>query len=154
MPYAQWPTRVLGYLVDMLVTVPVVLVFYLIGGSVVASLASMGGDLGSNLSGGACCVLIVFFPLSFLLVGLFNRMYLVSKRGYSIGQGVVKVKVVDANGNLLTMGSAFIRLLAQFGLSLLPLGSLLDLLWPLWDQRKQTLHDKAVGCYVVMSPHA
>jgi uncharacterized RDD family membrane protein YckC len=26
---------------------------------------------------------------------------------------------------------------------------LLDLLWPLWDERNQTLHDKIVKSYVV-----
>jgi uncharacterized RDD family membrane protein YckC len=28
-------------------------------------------------------------------------------------------------------------------------GGLLDLLWPLWDEQRQTLHDKAVGSFVV-----
>ena len=43
-------------------------------------------------------------------------------------------------------------LLAHVGLSFLgPLG-IIDLLWPLWDERRQTLHDKAVGCYVITNP--
>jgi uncharacterized RDD family membrane protein YckC len=78
----------------------------------------------------------------------------VSQRGYSIGQGVVKVKVVDANGQLLTQGTAFVRLLAQAGMGLVPFLPLLDLLWPLWDVRRQTLHDKAVNCYVITNPQA
>ena len=60
------------------------------------------------------------------------------------------MKVVDGNGNLLSMGTAFIRLLAQVALNFVPVvGPLLDLLWPLWDERRQTLHDKAVGSYVL-----
>jgi uncharacterized RDD family membrane protein YckC len=76
-------------------------------------------------------------------------VYLVSLRGYSIGQGVVKVKVVDQSGNLLSQGTALIRLLAQAGMGFVPFLPILDLLWPLWDERRQTLHDKAVGCYVI-----
>ena len=26
---------------------------------------------------------------------------------------------------------------------------LLDVLWPLWDEQKQTLHDKAAGTFVI-----
>jgi len=31
---------------------------------------------------------------------------------------------------------------------------ILDLLWPLWDQWKQTLHDKVVNSYVINFPQA
>jgi uncharacterized RDD family membrane protein YckC len=96
--------------------------------------------------------MIILFPVATLLVGLYNRVYLISQRGYSIGQGIVKVKVVDASGRLLSMGTAFVRLLAQAGMGFVPFLPLLDLLWPLWDERRQTLHDKAVGCYVINQP--
>jgi len=76
----------------------------------------------------------------------------VSQRGCSIGQGVVKVKVVDPSGRFLTQGTAFVRLLAQAGMGLVPFLPILDLLWPLWDERRQTLHDKAVSCYVINDP--
>ncbi len=96
--------------------------------------------------------MLLLLPLASLLVGLWNKAYLVSKRGASIGQGVMKVKVVDAQGQLLTMGQAVLRLLAHVGLSFVPLVGIVDLLWPLWDERRQTLHDKAVGCYVITNP--
>jgi uncharacterized RDD family membrane protein YckC len=97
-------------------------------------------------------MLLLLFPVATLLVGFYNSVYLIAQRGFSIGQCVVKVKVVDAYGNLLTQGTAFVRLLARVGLGFVPFGSLLDMLWPLWDDRRQTLHDKAVGCYVVNNP--
>jgi uncharacterized RDD family membrane protein YckC len=94
--------------------------------------------------------MILLFPVSSLLVGLFNGVYLVAQRGASIGQGVMHLKVVDINGNLLTTGTAFIRLIARVALGFLPMvGPLLDLLWPLWDDKRQTLHDKAVGSFVL-----
>jgi uncharacterized RDD family membrane protein YckC len=149
MDYAPWATRVGGYLIDGLLVGAGMLVIWFIAGTLLAGLASLGGENMSGAASGTCCLLILLFPIATLLVGLYNRMYLVSSRGYSIGQGVVKVKVVDASGNLLSQGTAFVRLLAQAGMGLVPFLPLLDLLWPLWDERRQTLHDKAVGCYVI-----
>ena len=146
MMYAPWATRVLGYLIDIFLVGAVMVVLYLILGGMFTTFAHLGSE---NAASGVCCLWIALFVPAMLLVGLFNRVYLVSSRGYSIGQGIVRIKVVDGAGNLLTMGTAFIRLLAQIGLSLLPFGGLIDLLWPLWDERRQTLHDKAVGCYVI-----
>ncbi len=34
-----------------------------------------------------------------------------------------------------------------FGIFVIP--ALLDYLWPLWDEKKQSLHDKVVGSVVV-----
>jgi uncharacterized RDD family membrane protein YckC len=148
MMYAPWATRVLGYLIDSLLVGVVMGLLYLLLGAVLVGLA---GGVSDNAASGMCCAMIILFPVSTLLVGFLNRVYLVSTRGYSIGQGVVKVKVVDGRGNLLSTGTAFIRLLAQVGMGFVPILSLVDLLWPLWDERRQTLHDKAVGCYVIMN---
>jgi uncharacterized RDD family membrane protein YckC len=144
--YAEWADRVVGFLIDMVLVGAGMGILYFL---TIGLFATMAG-LGSSLAGGMCCMMILLFPLSSLLVGLFNGVYLVAQRGASIGQGVMNLKVVDINGNLLTTGTAFIRLLARVALGFLPMvGPLLDLLWPLWDEKKQTLHDKAVGSYVL-----
>jgi uncharacterized RDD family membrane protein YckC len=157
---ATWASRAVGYLIDhlMVVAVMVVLdgigiaVFFAIGAAGVG-VAGANSDAGaavlSGLSSGTCCVMLVAFPLAALGVGIWNRVHLVSKRGYSIGQGVMKLRVMDAGGRNLAFGTALIRLLAQVGLSMVPFASVLDLLWPLWDPQRQTLHDKAVGSFVV-----
>jgi RDD family protein/zinc ribbon protein len=147
--YATWPTRAIGYIIDTLLVAPVMLLLYFLLGGLMGAFASVGGR---DVARGMCCFLIVLFPLATLGVGLFNRVYLIASRGYSIGQGLVKVKVVDANGALLSQGTAFIRLLAQIAMGLVPVLPLLDLLWPLWDLQRQTLHDKAVSCYVINNP--
>src|SRR5271155_2824211 len=142
--YAEWADRVVGFLIDMLLVGAGMGVLYFVTLGLFATLAG----LGSSLAGGMCCMLILLFPVSTLLVGLFNGVYLVAQRGASIGQGVMNLKVVDVNGNLLSTGTAFIRLLARVALGFVPMvGPLLDLLWPLWDDKKQTLHDKAVGSF-------
>jgi uncharacterized RDD family membrane protein YckC len=144
--YAMWADRVVGYLIDLVLVGVGMGVLYLVLGGLFAMMAG----LGSSLAGGMCCMMILLFPMSSLLVGLFNGVYLVAQRGASIGQGVMNLKVVDINGNLLSTGTAFIRLIARVALGFFPMvGPLLDLLWPLWDEKRQTLHDKAVGSYVL-----
>jgi uncharacterized RDD family membrane protein YckC len=145
--YAVWADRVIGYVIDSLLVGAGMGILYLFAGALLTTLSGFGGQ---SLGSGMCCMLICLFPLAMLLVGLYNRVYLVATRGASIGQGLMRLKVVDGNGNLLSMGTAFIRLLAQVALNFVPVvGPLLDLLWPLWDERRQTLHDKAVGSYVL-----
>lgn len=142
-------SRAIGYIIDSVLVGAVACLLYLVLGGLLATVA---GSLDQNAAATMCCVAILLFPLATLLVGLYNRVYLVSQRGSSIGQGVVKVKVVDAGGRLLSQGTALVRLLAQAGMTLVPFLPLLDLLWPLWDERRQTLHDKAVSCYVINNP--
>jgi uncharacterized RDD family membrane protein YckC len=96
--------------------------------------------------------MLLLTPVSTLLVGAYNKVYLVSTRGYSVGHGMMKIKVVNAQGDKLDMGKAFVRLIVQAAMSLIWFLSLLDHLWPLWDVRRQTLHDKAVDSYVINNP--
>ena len=150
--YATWSNRVFAYLIDSLLVGGAMILLYLVAGGLFTGMAALAGGRSSGAAGGMCCMLILIFPVATLLVGFYNRVYLVAQRGYSIGQGVMHLKVVDAAGGLLTQSTAFIRLLAQAGLSLVPLLGVLDLLWPLWDERRQTLHDKAVNCFVINNP--
>jgi len=151
MDYATWGTRALGYIVDSLLVGVVVGVVYALAGGMMAAVAGLAGH---HAAGGVCCLMLVLFPVASLAVGLYNRVYLVAQRGYSIGQGLVKVKVVDGSGRLISQQAALIRLLAHVGMSLIAFLGLIDLLWPLWDERRQTLHDKAVSCYVIHNPGA
>lgn len=145
--YATWSTRAIGYIIDALLVGAGMAVLYFVVGAMLASMFHFAG--GPEASGTICCMMIVLFPLATFLVGIYNSVYLIAQRGYSIGQGVVKVMVVDAAGNLLTTGAAWIRLLVRVAFGFVPFLPLLDLLWPLWDVRRQTLHDKAVNCYVI-----
>jgi len=153
MPYATWGDRVIGYLIDSVLVGIAMIILYSVLGTFFLAVGGLSGlrrpETLGPFSGGICCLMIVVFPIATLLVGLFNRVYLVATRGASIGQGVMKLKVVDGNGNLLSMGTAFVRLLAQVVLAMLQVGFVLDVLWPLWDEKRQTLHDKAVNCYVI-----
>lgn len=157
--YATWANRAIGYLIDSIFVVIAMAILGFISSAIFGSAMSLGSlgnsaDLGflQSVGGIGCCCTLALFPVAILGVGLYNKVYLLSKRGFSIGQGIMKIKIVDATGAKLSFQTALIRLLAQAGLSLIPIGSLLDLLWPLWDAQRQTLHDKAVGSFAINNP--
>ena len=162
MNYALWADRVIAAIVDVALAFAVMIALWFVvfvAAGIFSGLATAtGGGRRGNApnpvaSAGACascCMLIILPPISYLIIGLLNKVYLVSKRGYSIGQGLVRLRVVDPQGNFISMGTALIRLLATVGLGFVPVvGGFLDLLWPLWDPQRQTLHDKAVDTFVV-----
>ncbi|MGA8581523.1 MAG: RDD family protein [Bryobacteraceae bacterium] len=147
--YASWGNRAVGFLIDGLLVGVGMAILYFLAATVLASIAGLAGH---GAFAGMCCMFLLLFPAATLLVGLYNGVYLIAQRGYSIGQGVVHVKTVDASGNLLSQGTAFLRLVVRAVMGFVPFLPALDLLWPLWDERGQTLHDKAVNCYVVNNP--
>jgi uncharacterized RDD family membrane protein YckC len=61
----------------------------------------------------------------------------------------MKLRVTNTNGQPLTFGKLVLRLLIQVGFGFVAVVQLLDLLWPLWDIKRQTLHDKAVNSVVI-----
>lgn len=147
--YAPWADRVVGHLIDILLVFAVMAILYPLLGTFLALILGGFGAHADPFGSGICCVFILLFPLSTFLVGLYNGVYLVSSRGASIGQGVMKLKVVDANGQLLSVGTALLRLLVRVVMAAIAILWILDLLWPLWDDRRQTLHDKVVGSFVL-----
>lgn len=100
-----------------------------------------------------------------IAVGLgevFQLAYLVGmigSRGQTLGMMAVRVQLHDANTGSTAIGypKALLRALTAIVLGLplalgLALGGilpLLDYLWPLWDKRNQTLHDKVAGTVAV-----
>ena len=101
--YALWADRVLAALIDGLFVLVTTIVFYAVAFAVLAGLGAAGGGVAQAgaqgtggtmglLSGAGCCLLFVLFPLVTFLIGLYNKVFLVSKRGSSIGQGAMKLE--------------------------------------------------------------
>lgn len=95
-------------------------------------------------------------PLPMAVLGgalqLLDAVLLIGLRGATPGMAAVGIRCVDAaDGRYpVGIGRAGRRWLAAAVLLVVPLvGIPLDLLWPLWDRRKQTLHDKIAGTVVV-----
>jgi uncharacterized RDD family membrane protein YckC len=59
--------------------------------------------------------------------------------------------VLASNGQPPGHGQSAIRWVVEFVLGITVIGGILDILWPLWDTRNQTLHDKAAGTVVVFT---
>lgn len=153
MRYAEWGERAIGALIDYGISIGIMIVLFIVFGVLAGIGGAVGGGDNNPLPGGIMCLGTLIAFVSLFGFGIYNKVYLVSKRGSSIGQNTQHLKVVDAAGNIPTMGTLILRLLVQSGLGLVPaVGSILvivDLLFPLWDEKKQTIHDKAASTFVV-----
>lgn len=99
---------------------------------------------------GAAHAVVVGYLLA-LAVNLAYQVLMLSGGGQTVGNKAVHTKVVDATtGALPGTGQVVIRWVVMFALGLLlGVGTLLDYLWPLWDSRNQTIHDKAAQTIVI-----
>ena len=119
-PLAGWGIRAAGYLIDLLISIVVQIVFGLIddGLATVAGLA-----------------LAVWFG------------YLTGTTGQTPGRKAVGITVLrEADGRHLGAGAGIGRSFLHI-LDALPL--LLGFFWPIWDPKKQTFADKIIGSVVV-----
>lgn len=72
-------------------------------------------------------------------------------RGATPGRRMVGIRVVDYDGEPVTMGRAFVReVLCKGVLSFFTLPLLLSYLWPLWDRHQRALHDLMASTRVVL----
>ncbi|WIY02003.1 RDD family protein [Amycolatopsis mongoliensis] len=133
--YANWGQRAVGWLVDF---GPALAVYLVIG--------IIGAVFHFNF---------VFSLLAFVaMVGwivwcVFNRWIQQGNTGQSMGKRVAKIKLVrEDNGQPIGAGMAFLRDLAHFVDNVL---CYIGWLWPLWDDKSQTLADKIVGTVVVQA---
>jgi uncharacterized RDD family membrane protein YckC len=99
-----------------------------------------------------------------LLVGLVIFGYLLhafmmaregEKNGMTLGKQALGITAIREDGQPWNFGTSLLRELVIKGLLVGTIGGfffipwLVNYLWPLWDERKQALHDKLVTSYVV-----
>jgi uncharacterized RDD family membrane protein YckC len=130
-PYATWGARAGAYLIDGVII------------AVIFGLLLAVGVVSRNVA-------------PFVLIGLFGLASIVYKplmegsRGQTLGKMALGIKVVRADdAGPIGYGEAFLRWIIAVVIGFVPLGSLVDLLWPLWDKYNQTLHDKVAKTIVV-----
>ena len=90
--------------------------------------------------------ILAFFGVTIVLWIAYLTLLGSSRRGQTIGMMLYGIAVRDdKDGGQVRVGRAAIRSTVLIVL----MGFLFDLLWPLWDTRRQSIHDKAARTVVV-----
>jgi uncharacterized RDD family membrane protein YckC len=152
--FAGWGIRVGGYLIDFVIFAAVTLVLVLLMRHnhtlEVHYMMKRGTDRRRSFSA-------LPFIISGLLYVVYGTVLCGSRRGQTVGMMAVGIRAVrDGTHERLGYARAAIRAVAEGVLRLFELLNpilvliwLLDVLFPIWDKKRQTLHDK-VGRSVVL----
>lgn len=151
-PLARWWQRVGSMLLDALVVgVPLIILNVVATdafGTRHLTLEATGFRVTRTLQGGAALlVLLVLVALGGLYFAILNG----TGRGQSVGNRAPNIAVRDAaTGEAIGVWRGLLRWVVRFALyAALILPGILNDLFPLWDQRRQTLADKAARSVVV-----
>ncbi|MFC7742993.1 RDD family protein [Nocardiopsis composta] len=150
-PLAGYGRRTGAYLIDRLV---ITFGGLAAGGAVVGVFFGLaylidpaGYEEGSSPLIGVGAVLGL---LCWMCFGMVYRVGCHSRSGRTLGKWVCRSRlVVQETCEPPSVGGAFVRELVLVALALTYIGLLIDLLWPLWDDRRQTVHDKAARTLVI-----
>ncbi|MBF6331051.1 RDD family protein [Nocardia transvalensis] len=153
-PYASWPARVGGAVVDALIVGVPAAIFYSIGIAVGSTSVTCTADEGpysysQTCSGGLSGVGVALIAVGGLiaLVGGLYLLFLEGRTGQTPGKKVVGIRLVrEADGQPLGFGMALVRRICHI-LDTVP--CYLGWLWPLWDDKRQTFADKILNTIVV-----
>lgn len=136
--FASWGSRVGASLIDGLISAVPLVVGYII---FFASINSDGNGVG--------VVFALLGWLGSLAISIWNVGYKQGTTGSSIGKGVLGIKVIGVNTRApIGFGKGVLRFLLH---GIFNNACFLNVLWPLWDQHKQTWTDKVLETYVVRS---
>jgi len=135
--YASWGRRFVAWLLDS------ILVWGPVGAASVALPLAIGDE--SGLSG-----VVVFVPLAFL-APLYWAFFHASERGQTLGKRALAIAVRNEKTlGRISLGRALGRAYVIWAfLYLAYIPWILDSLWPLWDVKHQTWHDKVAASVVV-----
>jgi uncharacterized RDD family membrane protein YckC len=135
---AGWGSRAGASIIDsLLAVIP-------LGIALIAAIAISGGT--EQLSDASGVVLAIGY-LSIIGLQVWNRVIRQGRTGQSLGKKAVGLKVVNVDtGQLLGVGRTFARELCGAIFNYL---CFLNLLWPLWDDKHQTWHDKVASDIVI-----
>jgi uncharacterized RDD family membrane protein YckC len=148
-PYASWGIRLGGFLIDAVILYVVQLI---IGGALRHNNTlrlhyTMHPNNGNIRHVSVSFLVFIIAALVFLAYGTL----MIGGRGQTVGMMAVGAKAIRDDGGVVHFGQAFGRALIQLIMSYTVVLILLSDLWPLWDKKRQTLHDKAVGTVVIRS---
>jgi|ERR1700681_768682 len=148
-PFASYPARLGAWLIDWVIT-------SVIGAVVLLPIHAVRRD-NSVIINGTHTTRFAFhvssqgFLLSALIVIIYGTAFIGSRRGQTLGMMVTNAKAVDAmSGGPIGFARAMGRAVFEYVLIfLLFIPWVVDMLFPLWDNRRQTLHDKVTNTVVI-----
>lgn len=156
---AEWWKRAVAAIIDgIIVSIPsyIVTAIFSVGFSRQAANLTVdpvtgelvgGGGFMAGFFGGFIITLLIIFAIGIIYYVYFWG----SARGQTVGKMAMKIRVVDeATGGSIGYGRAFLRWLiiaVAWGACYIP--GILDALWPLWDAKRQSWHDKVAKSLVV-----
>ncbi|GAB3210732.1 RDD family protein [Marinactinospora thermotolerans] len=149
---ASWGVRLGAHIIDGFIATFIGFTVYLAGALVVMVPLSVALDGRPESTIASIMVPSVLLIAAAALFSSFAYYWLsYSRSGQTLGKRMVGIKVIAmATGLPPTKKAAAGRVLTQFLLAYVPFGSLLDGLWPLWDEPyRQALHDKAAKTRVI-----
>src|SRR4051794_869991 len=143
---AGWWSRVGAAILDGLIAIAILII------PVVAIIVVLFLTLDEDTASGIVNIaiypfwfawLFLYYPLTMKRVGQHN--------GQTFGKQIVGIRVVREDGYAFGAGNAIVRevLVKSLLMGLCFIVYFLDVLWPLWDDRNQALHDKIVSTLVV-----
>jgi len=126
--------------------------------AVFAAVFSVGFLADDTVGIVAVIVGLMLAVVAFSIMALLYAPLLMSRtNGRTLGRMVTGIRVIRANGHPMTFGFAMLREVAVkallFGIAsslTFGLASLLDVLWPLWDEENRALHDLLVDTRVII----
>jgi uncharacterized RDD family membrane protein YckC len=144
-PLADWGPRVGALLIDCLIATVPVLIGY---GALTANvLAREDNPYPEDNPQWWAIILFLVGLVASIWLGLWNRVFRQGRTGQSVGKTALNIRLIDATtGEPIGAGRSFLR---DFLSGIFNNACFLNLLWPLWDEQKQTWHDKVVNTYVV-----
>ena len=149
-PLAGWGRRFAAWLLDGIFST----LLSLVGGGLAGGLVFLaiyvlaGGDATEVAVGMAAVVGIV---AALVTAGCYYTYLHGNERGQTWAKRMLGIRVRDeATGGRIGYGRAFARwILPVLFWNFLYIPGILDGLWPLWDEKRQTWHDKIVRSVVV-----
>lgn len=131
---AEWPQRVLGYLIDLAIVIGMYIVL-----AIILAIVGAASDTLATIVLLLGWIAIVGFTIWQLVVQ--------GQTGQTIGKRVIGIRLIgEQTGQPIGPVMSIVRAFAHI-VDSIPCG--VGYLWPLWDPKKQTFADKIVGTVVV-----
>jgi len=153
---AGWGRRAVAGLIDLAVIVLGALAVLAVFGAVFSI-----GFFASEVAGivGLIVGLLLGVVAMVIVALVYAPLMMVATNGKTLGKMATGIRVVRVNGERMTLSTAALRdavlkilvpgVINSF-VAGLPVASLVDLLWPLWDGENRALHDFPVDTRVVV----